>query len=332
MLHLLDPSDIYCANFTFNITTKPSCVFVHHNSPLIALIFLLITHCSLCIISYCAHSSPNDHTSTNQKLFRFHCAWRPLSPAMADGLPDIAMDDSAQGVPTSADDAHHNVAPGATSQQTPAGLDTQLMDTITKEVSQAPVTTPVTAPAKPTTAGFLLEESEEEDATDPHLNGDTQANGSGDTIPTQAQDVQISSAATQDPPPLVQSTVQTASDTAAAPTYLSDSAVAPATSVDSLPPSLPNTNAVAAPEIAATPVQNGIASIPPTANVFKRLPHDKVGQLEDRISDEPRADPEAWFSLIAHYKEKDQLDNVRQTYDRFLEVYPTAVSQVCSYC
>jgi hypothetical protein len=56
-----------------------------------------------------------------------------------------------------------------------------------------------------------------------------------------------------------------------------------------------------------------------------RLPHDKVGQLEDRIKDDPKGDATAWASLIDHYREKGQHDFARNVYERFLKVFPYAV-------
>jgi hypothetical protein len=68
-----------------------------------------------------------------------------------------------------------------------------------------------------------------------------------------------------------------------------------------------------------------IFPFPQSAPVPQRLAHDRVGQLEDRIKDDPKADTDAWMSLIAYYKEKDQPDNVRKVYERFLAVFPSAV-------
>ncbi len=61
------------------------------------------------------------------------------------------------------------------------------------------------------------------------------------------------------------------------------------------------------------------------APTTQRLPHDKVGRLEDRIKEDPKADVEAWWELIHHYRDKDQLDNARRVFDRMLEVWPTSV-------
>ena len=80
----------------------------------------------------------------------------------------------------------------------------------------------------------------------------------------------------------------------------------------------PPANAVAAP-----PAQTS-GSVPQTPTIH-RLPHDKVGQLEDRIKEDPKADTNAWWSLIQHYREKGQLDNARKVYETFVEVFPTTV-------
>jgi len=45
------------------------------------------------------------------------------------------------------------------------------------------------------------------------------------------------------------------------------------------------------------------ASSLPTVNAPKaRLPHDKIGILEDRIAEDPRGDMEAWLSLISEHR------------------------------
>jgi len=56
-----------------------------------------------------------------------------------------------------------------------------------------------------------------------------------------------------------------------------------------------------------------------------RLAHDVVGMLEDRIKDDPRGDLAAWLELIEEYKSRNKDDQVRRTYERYLEVFPLAV-------
>lgn len=57
-----------------------------------------------------------------------------------------------------------------------------------------------------------------------------------------------------------------------------------------------------------------------------RLPHDRVGILQDRIDEDPRGDIPAWLELIAEHRNRNRLDNARETYERFLKVFPMAVS------
>jgi len=86
-----------------------------------------------------------------------------------------------------------------------------------------------------------------------------------------------------------------------------------------------------APTSTTTPSQPpamNTATLPTAAS--QRLPHDKVGQLEDRIKEDPKGDVEAWRSLIAHYREKGQLETARKVYTRFFEVFPTSVSHAFS--
>jgi len=57
-----------------------------------------------------------------------------------------------------------------------------------------------------------------------------------------------------------------------------------------------------------------------------RLPQDRVGILEDRIAEDPRGDVEAWLNLIADYRVKNKFDDARKVYERFFQVFPSAVS------
>jgi cleavage stimulation factor subunit 3 len=83
------------------------------------------------------------------------------------------------------------------------------------------------------------------------------------------------------------------------------------------------TSRTATPAVPATPVS---ASIPKA-----RLPQDKVGQYEDRIADDPRGDIEAWQGLIDEHRKRHKHDEARAVFERFLEVFPQAVSlSLCS--
>jgi cleavage stimulation factor subunit 3 len=70
-----------------------------------------------------------------------------------------------------------------------------------------------------------------------------------------------------------------------------------------------------------TSVSGSSASAIPRA----RLPHDRIGMLEDRIKDDPRGDMDAWLSLISEHRKRNKLDDARNVYERFFKVFPHAV-------
>lgn len=57
-----------------------------------------------------------------------------------------------------------------------------------------------------------------------------------------------------------------------------------------------------------------------------RLPHDRVGILEDRIKEDPKGDLEAWQNLIGEHRKRGKIEDARKVYERFLAVFPSAVS------
>jgi cleavage stimulation factor subunit 3 len=73
-----------------------------------------------------------------------------------------------------------------------------------------------------------------------------------------------------------------------------------------------------------TPVPNS------TALPKARLPQDRIGILEDRVAEDPRGDIEAWLSLIEEHRRRHKNDEARAAFERFLKVFPTAVS--CTNC
>ena len=56
-----------------------------------------------------------------------------------------------------------------------------------------------------------------------------------------------------------------------------------------------------------------------------RLPHDKIGILEDRIKEDPRGDLDAWQNLINEHRRRGKLEDARSVYERFLVIFPSAV-------
>lgn len=66
---------------------------------------------------------------------------------------------------------------------------------------------------------------------------------------------------------------------------------------------------------------------PSTAGSSKaRLPHDKIGLLEDRIKEDERGDMDAWLNLISEHRKRGKLDDARRVYEKFFSVFPSTVS------
>ncbi|RFU29247.1 hypothetical protein B7463_g7106, partial [Scytalidium lignicola] len=79
-------------------------------------------------------------------------------------------------------------------------------------------------------------------------------------------------------------------------------------------------------------------SVTPAASVVHtsaapkaRLPHDRIGALEDRIKEDPRGDMDAWLSLISEHRKRNKLDDARAVYERFFKVFPTAAEIWVAY-
>ncbi|KAL8996466.1 MAG: hypothetical protein Q9169_004016 [Polycauliona sp. 2 TL-2023] len=62
-----------------------------------------------------------------------------------------------------------------------------------------------------------------------------------------------------------------------------------------------------------------------------RLPHDKIGILEDRTQEDPRGDMDAWLELISEYRRRNKIQEARATYERFFLVFPAAAEQWVAY-
>ncbi|KAL7271787.1 mRNA 3'-end-processing protein rna14 [Rhizina undulata] len=91
------------------------------------------------------------------------------------------------------------------------------------------------------------------------------------------------------------------------------------------------------PAAAASTAASVSAPTPPTGpkstivNKRKRLPQDIVGQLEDRIAEDPRGELDSWLALIDEHRKKGKFDEARATYERFFTVFPSAAEQWIAY-
>ncbi|KAL5606799.1 hypothetical protein BROUX41_003179 [Berkeleyomyces rouxiae] len=52
------------------------------------------------------------------------------------------------------------------------------------------------------------------------------------------------------------------------------------------------------------------------------IPAQSIAALELRLKEDPRGDMDAWLSLIAQHRLLNNIDDLRRTYERFLEVFP----------
>ena len=77
---------------------------------------------------------------------------------------------------------------------------------------------------------------------------------------------------------------------------------------------------------AEVPASTQSAISPTTALPKARLPHDRIGILEDRIKEDPRGDTEAWLALIAEHQKRGKTEDARNAYERLFTVFPWAVS------
>lgn len=59
-------------------------------------------------------------------------------------------------------------------------------------------------------------------------------------------------------------------------------------------------------------------------------PYHVITVLEERIKQEPRAAMDAWLDLIAELRQQNDTDALRDVYERFLAVFPQAVSLTIS--
>jgi cleavage stimulation factor subunit 3 len=74
-------------------------------------------------------------------------------------------------------------------------------------------------------------------------------------------------------------------------------------------------------------VNNGTAGTSSQAVTSANLrnPVNTVNTLEDRIQEDARGDMDAWIALMAEYRRRNKLVELRGVYNRFLEIFPQAV-------
>ncbi|KAH7156839.1 hypothetical protein EDB81DRAFT_757265 [Dactylonectria macrodidyma] len=82
------------------------------------------------------------------------------------------------------------------------------------------------------------------------------------------------------------------------------------------------------PSTLPTEANTSVAAVPAPAvssNVTQVMTSlDPVALLEARSKEDPRGDMDAWLSLIAEYRRTSRLEQARNVYNRFVEVFPQA--------
>lgn len=205
--------------------------------------------------------------------------------------------------------------PGPAPYETSSTSDSVPMDGAVQSSQQ-----PAVAQQPRTVGGFIVEDDEEDDEEEQ----DDSAAPTPLRASSTAQDISLASAPTTDN---VASVHTSSSTSLIRPTTVPDLENA-ASRPSSVTNNISERGKVEAPSIATPVPQTNGNAVPPNAPLLEsaRLPHDKVGRLEDRIKDDPKAATDAWRELLDYYKEKDQQENIRKTYERYLETFPTSVS------
>lgn len=63
------------------------------------------------------------------------------------------------------------------------------------------------------------------------------------------------------------------------------------------------------------------------SNSGVKPPQDIVTTLEERTKDDPRGAMDAWLDLIAELRSRNNIEDTRKVYERFLAVFPQSVSR-----
>lgn len=170
--------------------------------------------------------------------------------------------------------------------------------------------------------GFIIEDDEDDDKGDTSSyepTGVTDAmapseerqlyvsQNSSDSVPTANESIQKDGANVAAPEPVISSVSN-------APTASPGGSVGPSQS-------LPNIQVKALSHTVPSQAQTPTSALPKA-----RLPNDRVGMLEDRIKADPRGDMDAWLDLIKEHQTRNKLEEARQAYERFFQIFPSAVS------
>lgn len=64
----------------------------------------------------------------------------------------------------------------------------------------------------------------------------------------------------------------------------------------------------------------------PEASAQPQVAQDKIAVLENRVREDPRGAMDSWVALLREYQDRNKIDDARNAYGRFLDIFPQAVS------
>lgn len=253
---------------------------------------------------------------------------RSLQDQYSGSLTDSKQSENISSTPAPFDSNSPNEAPPAqvlNPDQQP-GDDAQNQSPSRDESQQESASMPPSgAPAQQNTktiGGFVVEDEDEDDKGDPDYEPPAVLGEDMNTMPPQPFPGNANQATSTPDVSFNESAQDPASSK-----NVSNSSFSPASKNDASPATGQPIHGSQA--LQSENAQGSAAPTPtpdPSSTTRGRLPHDRVGILEDRIQEDPRGDTAAWLELINEHRSRNRIDNAREAYERFLKVFPLAVS------
>lgn len=248
--------------------------------------------------------------------------------------PSKSLDDQYQVTPAESEPQHHGAATDVAAVDQSASSDMPTGDTnataMNPSLAESQTSTPVTpagtsAQSQPKTIGGFVVDDDGEDEDEEADYEPPAALGMDDTnaIPMTMSEDPSSGNANQ----------TTSPDVSLQPPVQASASVPDATNSSYSSAPVPNVDSSVFGQLQLASLDGGFqntalpTSVPDSPSASRgRLAHDRVGILQDRVDEDPRGDIPAWLELIAEHRGRNRLDSVREVYERFLKLFPMAVS------
>ncbi|KAJ9367669.1 hypothetical protein DTO282E5_7666 [Paecilomyces variotii] len=269
---------------------------------------------------------------------------KTLQDQFSAPLTDSKQDEIQESPPVTAQSAsgtpqHGSVPPENGSNQPLSGnypSETPSRTESRASASMPPSNTHV-QPKTRTIGGFVVEDDEEDDKGDTEYEPPAVLGGGEDvgTVSAGVPEQAVSENANQNTSTSDVSVQQAAPDLSTSKDVFNNSYSPPVTAPQNDPSLVPGQDLYNPLAMQGGLASNSPVPTPPAATAESsstgRLPHDRVGILEDRIQEDPRGDIPAWLELINEHRSRNKIDNAREVYERFFKVFPQAADQWVSY-